>query len=180
MIASATWEGRRGPVILGPTEHRVARYLADLCRHGRVTIRTVDLARTLRLERSEAYRITRRLRVLGLFGIENDRGGNHGGRRYWRTAITHDGAELNADRHRTAWARVVAWARDRRRRSAAQLAALRGLNYMRAGDRPGPSRRAGDGAVAGDPSPPGSPAASFAERMRRAGLGELMDTWGVT
>jgi hypothetical protein len=86
MTGATTWHGRRGTVILGPTEHRVARWLAGMTRTGRVTLRTVDLAAATGVERSEAYRITARLRVLGLFGIENDRGGNHHGRRYWRTA----------------------------------------------------------------------------------------------
>jgi predicted transcriptional regulator len=169
--AGAVWQGRRGPVILGPTEHRVARYLSDMTRHGRVTIRTVDLATRLRLERSEAYRITRRLRVLGLFGIENDRSGQNGGRRYWRTAIEHDGAELDAEKHRVAWARVVAWARAQRDRFAARLAALREPTTS---GRLVRARRPAPAAV-----PPSAAGASFADRMRGAGLGRLMDEWGV-
>lgn len=103
--------GRRGVVILGPTEARVAAYLGRRTAWGRVTIRTVDLIAALELERSEVYRITRRLRTLGLFGVENDQGGTKGGRRYWRTAIPHAGAELPAVAHRAAWARVVSAAR---------------------------------------------------------------------
>ena len=121
MIHATTWHGRRGPVILGPTEHRVARWLADRTHHGRITLRMVDVAQANRLERSEAYRITARLRILGLFGIENDRGGDKGGRRFWRTAIAHDGAELDEARHREAWSRVVAWARARGARLRAWL-----------------------------------------------------------
>lgn len=180
---AVTWHGRRGPVLLGPTEHRVARYLADLTRVGRVTIRTVDLVSDLRIERSEVYRITARLRVLGLFGIENDRGGTKGGRRYWRTAIAHDHSELDAERHRAAWARIVAWARAKRERSAARLSALRhhtrpepvttarALTGQPFGQRRVPVEPAGD--------PPGSGGLTFAQRMRAAGLGELMDGWGV-
>jgi hypothetical protein len=108
-------------VILGPTEHRVARWLADRTRNGRITLRMVDVATANRLERSEAYRVTARLRILGLFGIENDRAGTHGGRRFWRTAIAHDGAALDETRHREAWARVVAWARAKAFRLAARL-----------------------------------------------------------
>ena len=119
--ATATWHGRRGAVILGPTETRVARYLDDATKRGRVTIRTVELAARLQLERSEAYRITRRLRILGLFGIENDKGGTRGGRRYWRTAISRDGAALDDRRQRAAWGRIVAWARSRRYRLRALL-----------------------------------------------------------
>jgi hypothetical protein len=108
---------------------------------GRVTIRNVDLMRATGVERSEAYRITSRLRVLGLFGIENDRGGNHHGRRFWRTTIETDAGALNAARHREAWSRIVAWARARRDRARAAL------NHLRSGglppspdlDRPGPA-----------------------------------------
>lgn len=109
--APSVLTGRRGVVILGPTEARMAAYLGGRTRWGRVTIRTVDLAAATGIERSEVYRITRRLRTLGLFGIENDRGGTNGGRRYWRTAIPHDGAELPAEAHRAAWARVMSAAR---------------------------------------------------------------------
>lgn len=93
-------------MLLGPTEARIARYLDHATKHGRVTIRTVDLAAATQLERSEAYRITRRLRELGLFGVENDRGATKGGRRYWRTPIEHDGQMLDAVRHRAAWSSV--------------------------------------------------------------------------
>ena len=124
LTTAPTWHGRRGVVILGPTEDRVARYLNDATRRGRVTLRTVELASRLRLDRSEVYRITARLRMLGLFGIENDRGGTRGGRRYWRTAIEHDGARLDARRHRVAWSRVLAWSRARRARLVGAIRAL--------------------------------------------------------
>jgi hypothetical protein len=188
-------------VLLGPTEHRVARWLADRTHHGRITIRTVELANALRLERSEAYRITARLRILGLFGVENDRGGTKGGRRYWRTSIAHDGAELDCQRHREAWARIVAWARGRRDRIAAKLAELRPHSHAATdagtarrsatpgGSAPAPSpgvtTHVGSGPEAPEPATAGGvpgvpPAGSFAERMRRHGLGGLMDQWGLT
>jgi len=126
-----TWNGRKGAVILGPTEHRVARWLADVSRHGRVTIRTTHLAAVLGLERSEAYRITRRLRILGLFGIENDQGGTRGGRRYWRTVLEHDGAELDHARHREAWSRIMGWARAKRARIAAAIQTIEGSRRER-------------------------------------------------
>lgn len=174
MIASATWHGRRGPVLLGPTEHRVASWLRDMTRNGRVRIRTTDLAIACRLERSEAYRITRRLRVLGLFGVENDRGGTKGGRAYWRTAIEHDAAGLNHERHRAAWSRIVAWARQRR----AAWASVRrpGPNHQPAVPR---RRQAAGAAPVADP-PLAATGATFGERMRAYGLGPLMDEWGVT
>lgn len=174
MTGAVTWQGRRGAVILGPTEHRVARWLADMTRAGRITIRTVDVAAATHVERSEAYRILARLRVLGLFGIENDRGGTNGGRRIWRTALEHDGAALRGDRHREAWARVVGWARARRIRIAVRLAALR--------QRPGRNDLHVDTprATAPGSTPRGSGADTFAAQMRRAGLGRLMDQWGVT
>lgn len=175
LAITETWHGRAGSVILGPTEARVARYLDAATKHGRVTIRTVELAERLQLERSEAYRITRRLRILGLFGIENDKGGTKGGRRYWRTAVAHDGAELDDARHRGAWGRIVAWARGRRYRLRALL-----------------TRHDGDAPVAGMPTPsapaapflPGSVAdaggGTFRERLRAAavaqGLGDLVST----
>lgn len=177
LAITSTWHGRKGSVILGPTEARVARYLEGATRHGRVTIRTVDLASQLQLERSEAYRITRRLRILGLFGIENDKGGTKGGRRYWRTAVQHDGAELDDARHRGAWARVVAWARVRRYRIRALLTRQ---------DVAGPVARVGL------PTPPASPlgaplsgvsdvgGGTFRERLRAAAmaqdLGDLVAT----
>lgn len=179
-------------MILGPTEHRVARYLADLTRAGRVTLRTVELASRLGLERSEAYRITSRLRVLGLFGVQNDRGGSRGGRRWWRTAIEHDGQVLDAVRHRTAWARVVSWAMARRSALTARLTALRSeAAGTRASnvDRPLPYQlrpvgaRASVSTTAGaTPRSPGVPVergGTFAERMRRYGLGPLMDSWRI-
>jgi hypothetical protein len=174
-VSSTTWHGRRGPVILGPTEHRVAAWLRDRTRFGRVTIATMDLARELRLERSEAYRITARLRVLGLFGVENDQGGARGGRRWWRTAIEHDGSASGLDpvRHRQAWARIVAWARARKTRLSARFATLHTA-------RPSGSHTGGAPTSAPDElhGPPGA-GVTFAESMRRAGLGALMDAWGV-
>jgi hypothetical protein len=179
-------------VILGPTEHRVARWLADMTRHGLVTIRTVDLAEATHVERSEAYRITARLRILGLFGIENDRGGNHGGRKIWRTAVEHDAAELDAVRHREAWARVVAWARARRDRISDRLAAIRANHTRPAGvlhaadpiPAPDLEMRLRSGAGVNDGQrPPGHPEPggrwTFAEAMRRNGAGRLLDAWGV-
>lgn len=109
--ATATWRGRRGAVLLGETEDRVARYLADATRDGWIRIRTVDLAARLGLCRSEAYRILARLRVLGLFGVSSDQGGTTGGRRIWRTATRHDGPGLDPARHRSAWGRTLAGAR---------------------------------------------------------------------
>jgi len=175
-VIAYTWHGRRGSVLLGPTEDRVARYLEDLTDHGRVTIRTVELADRLRLERSEAYRITARLRVLGLFGIENDRAGTRGGRRIWRTARRHDGPGLDPRRHSIAWARVRAWAAARRLGLTDRLEAIRTIRggsptavpvpTLSPLEVPGMTPRAGrDG---------------FAELMRRSGLGALLDEWGVS
>lgn len=148
-------------MILGPTEHRVARWLADRTARGRITLRMVDVATANRLERSEAYRITARLRILGLFGIENDRGGSRGGRRFWRTAIAHDGAQLDEQRHRDAWARVVAWARDRAQRlrnrlhhtRSGHVGATRAPTYERPADPPGGSLGILDRLIAGGLSP---------------------------
>lgn len=160
------WRGRRGPVVLGPTEDRVARYLEAATQYGLVTLRTVELAARLGLERSEAYRITRQLRVLGLFGIANDRGGTAGGRRYWRTAIEHDGAELERSRHRTAWARVVAACRATARTIAATISAA---------SWPVPTSAAipggAPGGIAGPHPAIGAPPGSFRELMRAAGIG---------
>lgn len=113
------WRGRYGAVLLGPTEDRVARYLEAATRAGRVTIPTTRLVAELNLARSEAYRITRTLRTLGLFGVENDQGGTRGGRRYWR--ITTRQGELEATRHRVAWARVTAWLKAQRARLLAAI-----------------------------------------------------------
>lgn len=161
------WRGRRGTVILGPTEDRVARYLEDATRNGRIRIRTLELASRLGLERSEAYRVTRRLRVLGLFGIENDRSGAAGGRAYWRTAIEHDGAELDRIRHRDAWARVVGWSRSARARAFGRLAFIR--------------RRAGTATAvppAGVPHRPAGP--SFRDLFAAApGGAALLTEWKV-
>lgn len=170
MIAATTWHGRRGAVLLGPTEHRIARWLTDMTRNGRVTLRTTDVIKATGLERSEAYRITARLRVLGLFGVENDRGGTRGGRRYWRTAIEHDGGRLDPVRHRVAWSRILSWTRARRARLHARLAELRTTQGSRifGHDREPNAARS---------SPPGPSGGNFAEAMRRHGLGPLMDSW---
>lgn len=169
-MTGVVWHGRAGSVALGPTEGRVARYLDDRTRHGWVTLRTLELATTLGLERSEAYRILARLRELGLFGISNDRGGHRGGRRVWRTANRHDGTGLDPARHRSAFARVRGAARRARSGSLARLAIIRAAA-------PGVARPpVGSGAVV----PPAAPGPTFAERMRRAGLGGLMAEWGVT
>lgn len=177
-----TWHGRRGAVILGPTEDRVARYLDSATRHGRVTIRTVDLATRLQLERSEAYRITRRLRTLGLFGIENDRGGTKGGRRYWRTAREHDGNVLDDRRHRVAWSRIVAYLRTRRERLHRGLAALRQRQHVvetRSHGLPTPAP------ASGEPLPAGA-GGTFRERLRAAAVAQgltgvvaMVDDWGA-
>lgn len=119
------WRGRRGPVLLGPTEHRVALFLEHATRHGEVSFATSRLELELGLTRSEAYRIAGRLRVLGLFGIANDRGGARGGRRWWRTSIEHDGPGLDPLRHRVAWARVKAAARSAQAHATRRLAELR-------------------------------------------------------
>lgn len=120
------WTGRRGAVLLGPTEHRIARYLEQATRHGGVRIRTVDLASRTQLERSEAYRITARLRVLGLFGVRNDPSGSAGGRYWWRTAAARrDAQPLHAGRHRDAVRRIRGWTR------RAHLEAMRRLEDLR-------------------------------------------------
>lgn len=173
MIAH-TWHGRSGAVILGPTEARVARYLHHATRHGRVTLRTMDLAAALGLERSEAYRITRRLRILGLFGIENDKGGTKGGRRFWRTPTEHAGAKLDDARHRSAWGRVVAWARALTARARARL--LIRQDGAAKGARVGLSTPVGSTDARALDGPTG---VNFADMMRSAGLGPLMDEWGV-
>lgn len=176
LAITSTWHGRKGSVILGPTEARVARYLDDATRHGWVTIRTVELAERLQLERSEAYRITRRLRILGLFGIENDKGGTKGGRRYWRTATEHDGAELDDARHRVAWGRVVAWARARRIRVRALLR-RRDVGFVTTHGAATPPAPILPAAV---PVARGAGGGTFRERLRAAavaqGLGDLVTT----
>lgn len=153
------WMGRRGPVILGPTEDRVARWLERMTRHGWVTIPTSRLIAELALERSEAYRITRQLRTLGLFGIRNDQGGTRGGRMVWRTPNVDDAADgLDASRHRVAWARVVA-ARGSLLAARAQVATLAKRVF--------PARYAPtDGAV----GPLTAPSVTFREAMVRYGL----------
>lgn len=177
-MTSHTWRGRRGSVLLGPTEDRVARYLADATRHGRVTIRTADLAERLGLERSEAYRVTARLRVLGLFGVENDQGGTLGGRRWWRTPTPSDGPGLDAVKHRVAWGRILAWARARR---ACALERLAGIHTSRSIASPVPARteQEGPSVVAASPAicTPGGP--SFRELFARApGGAQLLEAWG--
>lgn len=166
-MSGHVWHGRAGAVALGPTQHRVARYLEDLTSHGWAHVRTADLAERLGLERSEAFRILSRLRVLGLFGVSNDRGGHAGGRRVWRTARRHDGARLDPSRHQVAWARIRGAVRAARIRTRDRLVVLRsGQGH------------APDLAPASQGAPPALP--TFAARMRAAGLGQLMDTWGVT
>lgn len=159
--------------MLGPTEDRVARYLDSMTRSGRVTIRTVDLASRLGLERSEAYRITRRLRVLGLFGIENDRSGANGGRRYWRTATEHDGVELDVQRHRDAWARITGWAAASRGRALARLDHLR--RQVRG------VRTARESATDPGRVPPAAGGPSFRDMFGATPDGaRLLKQWGVT
>lgn len=173
-MTAVTWRGRRGAVLLGPTEDRVARYLADATRDGRITIRTVDLVARLNVERSEVYRVTARLRVLGLFGIENDQGGTRGGRRYWRTAIEHDGARLDAARHRAAWSRILAWARARRAIVAARLGELHTPRQIVA---PRSPRIVGSDAPPVS-IPPSAGGASFRELFAMAGGSALLEAWG--
>lgn len=181
--AAPTWRGQYGAVVLGPTEDRVARYLADATAHGRVTLRMVDVAARLGLVRSEAYRITARLRTLGLFGVENDRGGTRNGRRWWRTAATRAGVRLDGSRHRLAWARVIAWTRAR---AARLLDALRALTTARSVSRPHPRRADGPtadpapdaaGTGSGADPPAGEPGAlERAFRKHAPGLAERWDT----
>jgi hypothetical protein len=154
------------------------RYLDHLTRNGRVTIRSLDLATRTRVERSEIYRITRRLRTLGLVGIENDRSGQLGGRRYWRTAVEHDGAELDRTRHRDAWARVVGWSRHHAARAAELTHAARaaityatrpvGMAASLAPEFPGPAAVSPRAAA-------GPPTLTFRDAMRAAGLGAWID-----
>jgi hypothetical protein len=171
-LTGATWHGRAGAVELGPTEARVARYLVSITGHGWAHVRTMDIAERLQLERSEAYRIMARLRTLGLFGVSSDRGGHGHGRRVWRTAIRHDGVRLDTTRHRAAIARIRGSARRARLAGRGRLAIIRAAV-------PGSAARphGGPGVAA---SPPAAPGPTFAERMRAAGLGRLMDEWRVT
>lgn len=167
MTGAATWRGSAGTVLLGPTEDRVARWLAARSRSGRVLFRTMQLADELRLERSEAYRITARLRVLGLFGIANDRGGHRGGRYVWRIATEREGVRLDPARHRRAWSRVLGMARARTR-------AVRAFIRARAGT-PAPLDTS---PVALPPEP--RPGSSFRDMFERAGGSSLLREWGVT
>ena len=174
MTASSayTWHGRRGAVLLGPTEHRVATFLEAMTRHGRITIRTADLVDRLHVERSEAYRITARLRVLGLFGIANDRSGARGGRLIWRTTTARaERRGLDSHRHHVAWARIVAWSRARRAHALSGLAALR---QSRIAARPVPAARSAHGP---DVVTPGTSGPSFRELMAGAGLSPALVEW---
>jgi hypothetical protein len=169
MKAKRVWRGQHGSVILGPTEDRVARYLHDLTRHGLITIRTLELARRLDLERSEAYRVLGRLRALGLFGVANDQGGQRGGRRIWRTERAGTASGLDAGRHRIAWARVVAWSAQRRARVIAAIHTRRqGLTHP---DTATPAAGVSPAPAAGG---------SLADHLRRYGAGGLLDGWGIT
>lgn len=167
-MTGAVWHGRHGAVALGPTQDRVARYLDDLARHGWIHIRTDELAERLRLERSEAYRIVARLRELGLFGASSDRGGHAGGRRVWRTAIRHEGGSLDPARHRVAWSRIRGVARAIRTRTRARIATINAGGTGLSPARPSVASRAA------------TEGRTFAQLMRDAGLGSLMDQWGVT
>lgn len=166
-----TWSGRRGRVLLGPTQHRVALWLDRHTTAGRVRITTRRVADELGLERSEAFRVLARLRVLGLFGIANDRGGHRGGRWVWRTAAAHDGPGLDPGRHREAWRRILGWSRAARSRALERLHHLRLAAVVESGVQ---ATRA--------PAPESTPApvASFAEGLRRYGAGALLDSWRIT
>jgi hypothetical protein len=169
-LTGSTWYGRAGAVELGPTEARVARYLASITGHGWAHVRTMDIAARLGLERSEAFRIIARLRTLGLFGVSSDRGGHGQGRRVWRTPTRHDGVRLDAGRHRAAIARIRGSAR------RATLRARARLTTIRVAASGGAARPNGPGVIA----PHVTPGPTFADRMRLAGLGRLMDEWRVT
>lgn len=157
-------------MILGPTQHRTALWLERATRHGRVTLRMLRIAAELGLERSEAYRITRRLRMLGLFGVEDDRGRTHGGRRWWRTRSRRPGAwAFDPGSHRRAWARIVASSRRivlelaGRDPMAHPLCRVCGERRPPEHDHPAPAKTAG---------------ASFRERLARYGLTpETVETW---
>jgi DNA-binding transcriptional regulator LsrR (DeoR family) len=174
MTATTTWRGRRGTVLLGPTEDRVARYLADATRRGRVTIRHTEIAERLGISRKDLYRITARLRMLGLFGIENDRGGTNRGRRYWRTAIEHDGTRLDPVKHRVAWSRILAWSRARKSAIDDALAGIRNQPRQAAGlDGAGDLTRP---AVVPRPDAAGR---TFRDLFAAAGGSTLLAVWGV-
>jgi hypothetical protein len=170
--APGTWVGRRGPILLGPTQDRVARYLDRATSHGGVRIPTARIQAACRIERSEAYRITRQLRVLGLFGVRDDQGGARGGRYWWRTSVPHDTRGLDDQRHVVAWRRIRGWWRSREDRVTARLAQLRlALTFTPAGPRP--AAAGGARSVAGGPT--------FADRIRRAGLDPgLARDWRLT
>lgn len=142
-VTATTWRGRHGAVLLGPTQDRVARYLDDLTGHGRIRIRTRDLADRLGLERSEAFRILARLRVLGLFGVSNDRGDHDGGRTVWRTRIRHDGSGLDPARRRITWARMRGATSRARARLRERLDEIRGVMGTAPGPLPDPPPAAG-------------------------------------
>lgn len=180
-LEAATWRGQAGAVLLGPTEDRVARYLEDATRHGRVTLRTAAIADRLGLARSEAYRILRTLRTLGLFGIEDDRSGARGGRRIWRTRGRRAGVALDAGRHRAAWARIAAWMRSRAGRIAAQIRAMTtGRPRQPIGTRPlwaDPAEDAPAGTCPPVGADPPSDEPTLAERALRRWAPELADKW---
>lgn len=167
------WRGRRGTVLLGPTEDRVARYLDAATADGWIRVRTPELASRLGLERSEAYRITARLRVLGLFGVANDHSGARGGRRYWRTAIRHDGPTgLDPLRHAIACARLAGWSRAR------GTAVRRALDHIRAA-RARPSGVRVTARAGGSHAHRPGPNLDFDALMRRYGAASLLDSWGA-
>lgn len=162
------WRGRLGWVLLGPTEHRVATYLEAMTRHGRVTLRSTSIASSIGLSRTELYRITARLRMLGVFGIENDQGGQHAGRRIWRTAAVDSSSRpLDHARHRLAWGRIAAWSRAR---AARLLAAARGIVNAR----PAVRSRVPDALVEhrtearrSGPTPGAGPPSTFRDALRQ-------------
>ena len=168
-----TWHGARGAQLLGPTEDRVARWLAVKTKHGRARIRSVDAIAALRLERSEWYRVTRRLRILGLFGIADDRAGARGGRLVWRTS-SDTGVRLDAGRKRAAIARMRGQVHAAARRLGRFLASGR-TGAVPATGRPAPADAS--------PASAGDPGARQRRRqlMLDAGLSPaLAAEWGWT
>lgn len=162
------WRGRYGWIALGPTEDRVARYLDDATRHGRITRTTARIQDDLGLGRSEAFRILRTLRTLGLFGVENDQGGTRGGRRIWRIDRPGEGATLDAGRHRQAWARVVAYLAERKARALARLRSMttRAAHPPRQGSR-FPRRTLAPTSPGPDPQADVGPALTLGDAIRR-------------